>query len=156
MQRWDIMLKDFFGPQVVICRDGLWTHLYKSSDSEWHNYGVCIKWSSIASMTVKTGSYAHVWNQGGPTCRQQKTSLVHSAFPLPILLGLILMGICGKWVFGILRLKIWGQKQIRCPLVDMQHARECGRGGTKFLIKETMGSLQNWLDVGLKRKYFQH
>lgn len=128
----------------------------RSSDSEWHNYGVRIKCSSIASMTVKTGSYAHVWNQGGPTCRQQKTSLVHPAFPLPILFGLILMGICGKWVFRILRLKIWGQKQIRWPLVDMQHAREYGRGETKFLIKETIGSLQNWLAVGLKWKYFQH
>lgn len=112
----------------------------KYYDSERHNYGVGIKWSNIVSMTVKCLCLKLGW-VSWKACRQQKTNLIYSAFPL-YAFWLDTDGNLANWVCRILSVKMWGKKQRKWPLVQMQHVKEYARAERKTLSQRDCRKLK--------------
>ena len=57
-------------------------------------------------------------------------------------------------IFRILSVKMWGEKQRKWPLVEMQHAKEYEELKEHFQVKETGGN-SKWFHCRFARRSFQ-
>lgn len=111
-----------------------------------------MKW--YVSMTVKCSrlKLGWVWEK---VCRQQKTNLIYSVFPLYAFWLDSDGSLQVNWVFWILSIKIWGKKQRRQSSVEMQHAKEYRKAERKFTGQKDRRKLKNLFGYRLKWTHFQ-